>query len=191
MLLDLMLPDTDGFSVCREIRRTSNVPVIMVTARTDSHDVVAGLEAGADDYVDQAAGRQGAVGADPSPAAPGRAGRGPPSAPDRGRGPGDRPRRRRGTRDGEPVALTRTEFRLLVELAVAEGRICSREELLDGLGLRLLRRQPDRRRAHPPAADQGRARPGQPEARRDGARPGIPAGDLTVRRAVHGAGARG
>ena len=46
-----MLPDTDGFSVCREIRHRSNVPVIMVTARSDSHDVVAGLEAGADDYV--------------------------------------------------------------------------------------------------------------------------------------------
>src|SRR6478609_5241460 len=51
VLLDLMLPDTDGFSVCREIRRSSSVPVIMVTARTDSHDVVAGLESGADDYV--------------------------------------------------------------------------------------------------------------------------------------------
>ena len=46
-----MLPDLDGFTVCRRIRRDSDVPVIMVTARTDSHDVVAGLEAGADDYV--------------------------------------------------------------------------------------------------------------------------------------------
>ncbi len=51
VLLDLMLPDTDGFAVCRRIRKESDVPVIMVTARTDSHDVVAGLEAGADDYV--------------------------------------------------------------------------------------------------------------------------------------------
>ena len=51
VLLDVMLPDRDGFSVCREIRKDSDVPVIMVTARTDSHDVVAGLEAGADDYV--------------------------------------------------------------------------------------------------------------------------------------------
>src|SRR6188472_150521 len=51
VLLDLVLPDADGFGVCREIRRSSNVPVIMVTARTDSHDVVGGLEAGADDYV--------------------------------------------------------------------------------------------------------------------------------------------
>lgn len=49
ILLDLMLPGMDGFEVCREVRRSSNVPIIMVTARADSHDVVAGLEAGADD----------------------------------------------------------------------------------------------------------------------------------------------
>src|SRR6478752_1819612 len=48
---DVVLLDRDGFSVCREVRRGSEVPVIMVTARTDSHDVVAGLESGADDYV--------------------------------------------------------------------------------------------------------------------------------------------
>ena len=46
-----MLPGMDGFECCRQLRRTSAVPVIMVTARTDTHDVVAGLEAGADDYV--------------------------------------------------------------------------------------------------------------------------------------------
>lgn len=51
VLLDLMLPDIDGFEVCRQIRRRSDAPVIMVTAKSDSHDVVAGLEAGADDYV--------------------------------------------------------------------------------------------------------------------------------------------
>ena len=51
MLIDLMLPGMDGFESCRQLRRHSTVPVIMVTARTDTHDVVAGLEAGADDYV--------------------------------------------------------------------------------------------------------------------------------------------
>src|ERR1700737_2720946 len=51
ILIDLMLPGMDGFALCRNIRRRSDVPAIMVTARTDSHDVVAGLEAGADDYV--------------------------------------------------------------------------------------------------------------------------------------------
>jgi DNA-binding response OmpR family regulator len=50
-LIDLMLPGIDGFEVCRTLRRVSDIPIIMVTARTDSHDVVAGLEAGADDYV--------------------------------------------------------------------------------------------------------------------------------------------
>src|SRR6202161_1498299 len=51
VLIDLMLPGMDGFECCRQLRRTSAVPVIMVTARNDTHDVVAGLEAGADDYV--------------------------------------------------------------------------------------------------------------------------------------------
>jgi DNA-binding response OmpR family regulator len=51
VLLDLRLPDISGFDVCRLIRTTSFVPIIMVTAQTDTHDMVAGLEAGADDYV--------------------------------------------------------------------------------------------------------------------------------------------
>lgn len=51
VLLDLRLPDMSGFDVCREIRSSSQVPVIMVTAQSDTHDLVAGLEAGADDYV--------------------------------------------------------------------------------------------------------------------------------------------
>jgi DNA-binding response OmpR family regulator len=131
VLLDLMLPDVDGFTVCREIRRGSNVPVIMVTARTDSHDVVAGLEAGADDYVTkplvskELSARIRALLRRVEPA-------------------GDqRPRRVEVgelsvglddgvvTRAGETLALTRTEFRLLVELVLAEGRICSREDLLE------------------------------------------------------------
>ncbi len=51
VLLDLRLPDKSGFDVCRELRSKSLVPIIMVTAQTDTHDLVAGLEAGADDYV--------------------------------------------------------------------------------------------------------------------------------------------
>src|SRR6202034_703242 len=50
-LIDIMLPGMDGFECCRALRRQSAVPIIIVTARTDTHDVVAGLEAGADDYV--------------------------------------------------------------------------------------------------------------------------------------------
>jgi DNA-binding response OmpR family regulator len=131
VLLDLMLPGMDGFSVCRRIRHDSRVPVIMVTARTDSHDVVAGLEAGADDYVTkplvakELSARIRALLRRVEPAE------------DR------RPRRVEVgdlsiglddgvvTRAGEPVSLTRTEFRLLVELVLADGRILSREDLLD------------------------------------------------------------
>ena len=51
VVLDLMLPGIDGFEVCRRLRRDSEVPVIMLTARGDDFDIVGGLEAGADDYV--------------------------------------------------------------------------------------------------------------------------------------------
>jgi len=50
VLIDLMLPGIDGLECCRALRRVSSVPVVVVTARSDTHDVVAGLEAGADDY---------------------------------------------------------------------------------------------------------------------------------------------
>jgi DNA-binding response OmpR family regulator len=129
VLLDLMLPGKDGFEVCREIRRTSNVPIIMVTARGDSHDVVAGLEAGADDYVSkpfvakELSARIRALAR-------------------RARVPQPRVRIEVGdleiapqdgtvTRDGDPLNLTRTEFRLLCELATEPGRVLSREELLE------------------------------------------------------------
>ena len=51
VLIDIMLPGIDGFELCRKIRSASSVPIVMVTARSDTHDVVAGLEAGADDYL--------------------------------------------------------------------------------------------------------------------------------------------
>jgi DNA-binding response OmpR family regulator len=132
VLLDLMLPDTDGFTVCRSIRRVSDVPVIMVTARVDSHDVVAGLEAGADDYVTkplvakELAARIRALlrrsHAAPTEASPHRL-----TVGDLVIGVEEGEVRR----DGAVLPLTRTEFRLLVELARAQGRVCSREDLLD------------------------------------------------------------
>lgn len=51
IILDIMLPELDGWSVCRRIRRTSNVPIIMLTARTDEDDTLLGFELGADDYI--------------------------------------------------------------------------------------------------------------------------------------------
>ena len=130
VLIDIMLPGIDGFEVCRSIRRTSDVPIVMVTARADTHDVVAGLEAGADDYLTK-------------PFAPKelsarirallrRARATDPSVthlrfgelevvPDEGV----------VKKNDEPVHLTKTEFRLLVELAASPGRVFSREVLLE------------------------------------------------------------
>jgi two-component system response regulator MtrA len=51
VVLDVMLPEVDGLEVCRQIRRSSRVPILMLSARTDTVDVVVGLELGADDYV--------------------------------------------------------------------------------------------------------------------------------------------
>jgi DNA-binding response OmpR family regulator len=128
VLLDLMLPDLDGFDVCRRIRHDSDVPVIMVTARTDSHDVVAGLEAGADDYVTkplvakELSARIRALLRRVEPA----------RNPRRVRAGDLEIRVDEGAvlRNGDRVPLTRTEFRLLAELAVAPG-VRSREELLE------------------------------------------------------------
>ena len=117
--------------MCRSIRKTSDVPIIMVTARNDTHDIVAGLEAGADDYLTK-------------PFAPKelsariRALLRRVRTTDHGTGklrlrrPRDPARRGRG--DGRPasqVHLTKTEFRLLVELASSAGRVFSREVLLE------------------------------------------------------------
>lgn len=129
VLLDLMLPGQDGLEVCREIRRRSNAPVIMVTARTDSHDVVAGLAAGADDYVTKpfvvkelsarirAMLRRASGSSSPQRVVSGEL----EIVPQEGV----------VLRDGSPVSLTRTEFGLLCELAAAPGRVLTREELLE------------------------------------------------------------
>ncbi|HEY7949183.1 MAG TPA: response regulator transcription factor [Acidimicrobiales bacterium] len=129
VLIDLMLPGMDGFECCRQLRRTSAVPVIMVTARTDTHDVVAGLEAGADDYVTKpfvakelaarirALLRRARSVDEPSVLTFGDV----EVRPDEGT----------VQRAGEEVHCTRTEFRLLCELAANPGKVLSREQLLD------------------------------------------------------------
>ncbi len=128
VLLDVMLPSLDGFDVCREIRKDSRVPIVMLTARAETSAVVAGLELGADDYVTKpfelpelvarlraVLRRTSAVPDDPvltvadleiDPAAFAV---------------------RKGGRD---LALTATEFRLLLELARNRGRVLSRPMLL-------------------------------------------------------------
>ncbi|MFD3665582.1 two-component system response regulator CseB [Streptomyces sp. NPDC058659] len=139
-LLDVMLPGMDGVSLCRRIRDESTVPVIMLSARADSIDVVLGLEAGADDYVTKPfdgsvlMARIRAVlrrfghagGADEH---------GDESADGGGLlAFGDLEVDTEGMevrKDGAPVALTPTEMRLLLEFSSAPGTVLSRDKLLE------------------------------------------------------------
>jgi two-component system, OmpR family, response regulator MtrA len=129
VVLDVMLPSLDGFEILREIRKDSQAPVVMLTARSDLHDVVVGLELGADDYVtkpfelpelvarikavlrrstaEPEAGVIAADGLEIDPAA-------------------FTVRRR-----GEEIALTATEFKLLLELARRPNQVFTRELLLE------------------------------------------------------------
>jgi len=130
VLIDIMLPGVDGFEVCRSIRRTSDVPIVMVTARADTHDVVAGLEAGADDYLTK-------------PFAPKELSARIRALMRRARKPDPATTTMRFgdleiipdagvvKRSGQELHLTKTEFRLLCELASSPGRVFSREVLLE------------------------------------------------------------
>jgi len=133
VVLDVMLPDMDGFEVCRRIRRTSDVPVLMLTARGDPEDRVVGLELGADDYL-------------PKPFDPRellarlRA-----IMRRRARGGSERstvlrfgrleidPDAREVRRDGAACALTGYQFDILLLLASHPGRVLSRDAILDRL----------------------------------------------------------
>ena len=131
ILLDVLLPGMDGLDLCRTIRRTSAVPIIMLTARDDSHDVVAGLEAGADDYVTKPYNVKELAARIRSLL---RRTQGLLEDVGRARSIGDLDIRldegvvRRG---GVDVGLTRTEFRLLSELLAHERKVLSRDQLLE------------------------------------------------------------
>jgi DNA-binding response OmpR family regulator len=132
VLLDLRLPDVSGFEVCRRIRARSLVPIIIVTAQDDTHDLVASLEAGADDFVTKPVvtkalaarirallRRAGYLEAEPAPVS---------------RRFGElEVREAEGVvlRRGEPLTLTKTEFLLLCEFANHPNQVLSRDQLLE------------------------------------------------------------
>src|ERR671922_622212 len=129
VILDVMLPTLDGYEVCRQIRAESRVPIIMLSAKSDTVDVVVGLELGADDYVTKpfemaelVARARAAV----------RRASAAPEEPVLVRGeleidPGAFAARR----GGEELRLTATEFKLLLELARRPGQVFTRELLLE------------------------------------------------------------
>ena len=131
VVLDIMLPDLDGFEVCRRLRAGSDVPVLMLTARGEDTDRIVGLELGADDYLPKPFNprellarlkavlrrRHGALTGGPPPLRFGRL---------------EVDRASRMARvDGEPKTLTSYQFDLLVVLAEHAGRVLSRERLMD------------------------------------------------------------
>ena len=132
VLLDLRLPDMSGFDVCRALRAESIVPIIIITAQTDTHDMVAGLEAGADDYVTKpfvpkelaarirALLRRYHLIEASSSSRPAKFG-------------DVELRREQGIvlKGGEELNLTKTEFRLLCEFADHAGAVLSRDQLLE------------------------------------------------------------
>lgn len=132
LLLDLGLPDGDGLDVARAIRRTSSVPIIMLTARADEADTLVGLELGADDYITKPFSPRELVArvravlrrTDASP------------APDAVLRVGDLEldlARMLVTAGGRRVGLTPTEFQLLAAMARQPGRVFTRSQLLDAV----------------------------------------------------------
>jgi DNA-binding response OmpR family regulator len=133
VILDVMLPSLDGFEICRQIRKFSQIPIVMLTARTDTVDVVVGLESGADDYVKKpfevpelvarlrAVLRRGQAVAEQATISVGGLEIDP---------AGCRVSKTGSSGRRAEVAVTATEFRLLLELASRPGQVYSREQLL-------------------------------------------------------------
>lgn len=130
ILLDLMLPGMNGIDICREIRKESAVPVVMLTAKTDTVDVVLGLESGADDYITKPFKPKELVArirarlrrTDETPADVFEVGDLVVDVP-----------QHTVTRGNEEIQLTPLEFDLLVEMARKPNQVHSREELLESV----------------------------------------------------------
>ncbi|UWR29094.1 response regulator [Sulfitobacter sp. W002] len=129
VILDLMLPEVDGLTICRELRKTSDVPIIMTTAKVEEIDRLLGLELGADDYLckpfspRELVARVRAVLRRRPMGQPAQS----PATNDRLIIDGDR---WQATLDGSPLDLTRREFSVLQALASRPGRVFSRDQLL-------------------------------------------------------------
>jgi DNA-binding response OmpR family regulator len=134
VVLDLMLPKLDGWEVCRRLRRESDVPVVMLTAREDEVDRVAGLAMGADDYVVKPVSPRALVERIQAVLRRARPGGGAPAAGVMRHGDlALDPERHRVTVAGREAALTPSEFTLLAAMMRAPGRVFTRRELLDRL----------------------------------------------------------
>jgi two-component system alkaline phosphatase synthesis response regulator PhoP len=132
IVLDLGLPGMDGLDVTRELRATSSVPIIMLTARTEESDRIVGLELGADDYVDKPFSPKELVARIRAVLRRAEATLGGGETVVAGEVHIDIPKRRVMVR-GEEVELTTTEFDLLLTLARRPGRIYTRAQLLDAV----------------------------------------------------------
>jgi DNA-binding response OmpR family regulator len=130
MVLDVMLPGKDGFELCREVRTNRPIPILMLTAKTDTVDVVVGLESGADDYVTkpfvtkELVARIRALLRRARPMDPGR----------KRLVAGDlviEPEAATVSKGGRPVHLTKTEYKLLCAMAARPNQVFTREVLLD------------------------------------------------------------
>ena len=129
VIVDIMLPGINGIEACRKLRTVSDVPIVVVSARDDTTDIIAGLEAGADDYVTKPyvpqellARVRAHLRRRPSGTAKAFQLGDLHVTPDEGSA---------RLTDGTDVHLTATEFRLLTELAMASGKVLSREDLLE------------------------------------------------------------
>jgi two-component system alkaline phosphatase synthesis response regulator PhoP len=132
IVLDLNLPGTDGLDVCRALRRESDVPIIMLTARVDETDRLIGLELGADDYITKPFSPRELVARVRAVLRRVQGGVHQPGFIRAGHLEIDL-HGHRVTREGDPIQLTRTEFNLLATLAQHPGQTFTRAQLLDRL----------------------------------------------------------
>lgn len=131
VILDIMLPGLDGWEICRELRKVSDVPILMLTAREEEIDRILGLSLGADDYVVKPFSPRELV---ERVKAILRRARPVPRQDTRIFSQGDimlDPNRHKVTVNGKPVNLTTTEFKLLHALIASPGRVFTRNELLE------------------------------------------------------------